>query len=70
MAWNPHLTTVLAFVCEDGTLHMVDAESQVRPALCRLCHAPCRDRTQPIFAFVLIDARILIILSRNYDRPD
>lgn len=29
MAWNPQLPSLLGFVCEDGSLHMADADSQV-----------------------------------------
>ena len=29
MAWNPHLPLFMAFVCEDGSLQMADAASQV-----------------------------------------
>ena len=30
MAWNSHLPSFMAFVCEDGSLLMADAASQVR----------------------------------------
>ena len=29
MAWNPQLPSLLGFVCEDGSLHIADADSQV-----------------------------------------
>ena len=29
MAWNPQLTSLIGFVCEDGSLHMADAKLQV-----------------------------------------
>ena len=30
MAWNPYLSSFMAFVCEDGSLLMADAACQVR----------------------------------------
>ena len=29
LAWNPQLPSLMGFVCEDGSLHMADADSQV-----------------------------------------
>ncbi len=29
MAWNPQLPSLLGFVCEDGSLHMADADLKV-----------------------------------------
>ena len=41
MAWNPHLPSLMGFVCEDGSLHMADPQLQVS-LLHSLCNAPAQ----------------------------
>ena len=45
MAWNPHIPSFMAFVCEDGSLQMAEAASQVHsPRECRASAVPSKSR--------------------------
>jgi len=44
MALNPRLPSLMGFVCEDGSVHMVDANSQVCAILIVTCLERIGDR--------------------------